>query len=117
MRFEPPSIVRRATALVALLLVCATALPPVIHADMDDLACELGAVPGGGRTALEEHGASSQSTHCDVCHWLQSARACFVVHQRLPQLQPVTASVRVTPESDVAAPGLPRRPSRAPPAA
>lgn len=100
-----------------MVLVCATALPPVLHTDRDDLACEGSALAGDGQPSLRSGGSFDELAHCEVCHWLQSVRACHVVHQRLPRLQPVPSALPMAADLDVAAPGLPRRSPRAPPTA
>lgn len=109
------SLARRAASIVALALVCATALPPVLHPDSDDLACETGTPSGSGQPSIGTGVSADGPAHCEVCHWLQSVRACHVVHQRLPRLQPVPSSLSAAADLDVGAPGLPRRSPRAPP--
>ncbi|HEX7087278.1 MAG TPA: hypothetical protein VF198_13010 [Vicinamibacterales bacterium] len=110
-------LVRRAASVVALVLVCTTALPPVLHTDRDDLACEGSPQAGDDRPSLRSGGSPDELSHCVVCHWLQAARACHVVHQRLPHLQPVPLAPPMAADLAVVAPGLPRRSPRAPPTA
>ena len=115
MRPNANGLVHRLTGLLVLLLLCATALPPTLHGEMDDLACEFGASAGTGAPTLDNGGASGKAAHCEVCHWLQSLRVCQLTNHRLPQPLATVADVAPATSPAVAAPGLPRRPSRAPP--
>jgi hypothetical protein len=115
MRLHANGLAHRLTGLLVLLLLCATALPPTLHGEMDDLACEFGVGADTGAPALDNGGASGKAAHCEVCHWLQSLRVCQLPDHRLPQPLAAVADVAPATSPEVAAPGLPRRPSRAPP--
>lgn len=65
---------RRLAGLLVALLVCATALPPALHADMDDLACEFGAARSAFATHVDANDTHADALHCEVCHWLRSLR-------------------------------------------
>lgn len=65
---------RRLAGVLVALLVCATALPPALHADMDDLACEFGAARSAFATHVDANDTHADALHCEVCHWLRSMR-------------------------------------------
>lgn len=65
---------RRLAGVLVALLVGATALPPALHADMDDLACEFGAARSAYATHVDASDTQADSLHCEVCHWLRSVR-------------------------------------------
>ena len=72
-RFHP--VGRHFAGLLVALLIGATALPPALHADMDDLACDFGAARSARTTHFDANDTHANSLHCEVCHWLRSIRA------------------------------------------
>jgi hypothetical protein len=83
-RFRP--VGRRLAGLLVALLVGATALPPALHADMDDLACEFGAARSGGAAHFDANDTHPTSLHCEVCHWLRSIRVFEATLGATPEL-------------------------------
>lgn len=83
-RFRP--IGRHLAGLLVALLIGATALPPALHADMDDLACEFGAARSAGTTRIDANDTRADSLHCEVCHWLRSIRVFEAALSATPQL-------------------------------
>lgn len=83
-RFHP--VGRRLAGLLIVLLVGATALPPALHADMDDLACEFGAARSARGAHVDANDSHSDSLHCEVCHWLRSIRVFEAVLAATPHL-------------------------------
>ncbi len=77
---------RRLAGLLVALLVGATALPPALHADMDDLACEFGAARSAASIHLDANDTQADSLHCEVCHWLRSVRVFETSLSAAPQL-------------------------------
>ena len=112
-----PAIGRRLAGLLVALLVGATALPPALHADMDDLACEFGAASSAQKTHADANDRQDDSVHCEVCHWLRSIRTFDVSIASAPAFTRTVARVEVvvawTPDSSP----LLIRASRAPPLA
>jgi len=83
-RFRP--VGRRFAGLLVALLIGATALPPALHADMDDLACEFGAARSGRATHVDASDTHARALHCEVCHWLRSIRVFEASRAATPQL-------------------------------
>jgi hypothetical protein len=83
-RFRP--VGRRLAWLLVALLIGATALPPALHADMDDLACEFGAARSARAAHLDANDTHDGSLHCEVCHWLRSIRVFEGALSAAPQL-------------------------------
>lgn len=77
---------RHLAGLLVALLIGATASPPALHADMDDLACEFGAARWAGATHIDANDTHSGSLHCEVCHWLRSVRVFEAALSPTPQL-------------------------------
>ena len=77
---------RRLAGLLVALLIGATALPPALHADMDDLACDFGAARSGRATHFDANDTHANSLHCEVCHWLRSIRVFEAALSATPQL-------------------------------
>src|SRR5688572_2176989 len=77
---------RRFAGLLVALLIGATALPPALHADMDDLACEFGAARSGRATHVEANDTTARALHCEVCHWLRSIRVFEASPVATPQV-------------------------------
>ena len=112
-----PALGRRLAGLLIALLVGATALPPALHADMDDLACEFGAAQSAQATHADANDSQDDSLHCEVCHWLRTIRTFDLALTGAPAF---TATVSTVEAVDVAlpltSPGTIRAP-RAPPLA
>jgi hypothetical protein len=112
-----PALGRRLAGLLIALLVGATALPPALHADMDDLACEFGAAHSARTTHADANDSRDDSLHCEVCHWLRTIRTFDLALTGAPAITSTVSSVEA---SDVALPftstGTIRAP-RAPPLA
>ncbi len=70
-----PRFGRRLAGWLVALLVGATALPPALHADMDDLACQFGAAASARSVHVDANDTRADSLHCEVCHWLRSIRS------------------------------------------
>jgi hypothetical protein len=106
---------RRIAGVLVALLIGATALPPALHADMDDLACEFGAARSARATHVDANDSHPDSLHCEVCHWLRSIRVFETAGIGNPQLVATVDAVVVMASDavtvDVSAPGS----SRAPP--
>jgi hypothetical protein len=94
-----PALGRRLAGLLIALLVGATALPPALHADMDDLACEFGAAQSARTTHADANDRQDASLHCEVCHWLRTIRTFDLALTGAPAI-----SVTVTPIEAVAVP-------------
>ena len=110
-----PAIGRRIAGLLIALLVGANVLPPALHADMDDLACEFGAASSAQRTHADANDSQDNSLHCEVCHWLRSIRVFEATLCATPQL---VATIDVVDPPRVARPVTPAvavRSSRGPP--
>jgi hypothetical protein len=106
---------RRLAGLLVALLVGATALPPALHADMDDLACEFGAARSALGTHVDANDSGAGTLHCEVCHWLRSIRAFETPGVGAPApIAPVDA-VEVPVVAVLATTAVPVRSSRAPP--
>ena len=75
---------RRFAGLLVALLIGATALPPALHADMDDLACEFGAARSARSTHVDANDTHADSLHCEVCHWLRSIRVFETTYAGTP---------------------------------
>jgi hypothetical protein len=91
---------RRFAGPLVALLIGATALPPALHAGMDDLACEFGAARSGRGTQLDASDNHRVPLHCEVCHWLRSIRVFEASRAATPQ---VVATVEVVDPPRVAA--------------
>jgi hypothetical protein len=76
---------RRVAGLLVALLIGATALPPALHAGMDDLACDLGAARSAGVTRVDASDSHRVPLHCEVCHWLRSIRVFEASRAATPQ--------------------------------
>ena len=104
----------RLAALLIALLVGATALPPALHADMDDLACQFGAAQARA-PHVDANDTHADSLHCEVCHWVRSMRAFEIAHVGTPTsiagVEAVVFGPAGVASSSPAAPGT----SRAPP--
>jgi hypothetical protein len=106
---------RHLAGLLVALLVGATALPPALHADMDDLACDFGAARSGRATHFDANDTHPKSLHCEVCHWLRSIRVFEATLSAAPQL---VATIDLVDPPRVARPGsttVAVRSSRGPP--
>ena len=106
---------RHFAGLLVALLIGATALPPALHADMDDLACEFGAARSARTTHFDANDTHANSLHCEVCHWLRSIRVFESTLSAAPQL---VATIDLVDPPGVARPGSPTvavRSSRGPP--
>lgn len=86
MVFTSRPVGRRLAGLLVALLIGATALPPALHADMDDLACEFGAARSGRGTHVDANDTHARALHCEVCHWLRSIRVFEASRAATPQL-------------------------------
>ncbi len=106
---------RRLAGLLVALLIGATALPPALHADMDDLACEFGAARSARATHVDANDSHAGSLHCEVCHWLRSIRVFETAGASNPQLVATVDAVVVTAVDLVAVDVAASRSSRAPP--
>jgi hypothetical protein len=112
-----PAIGRRVAGLLVALLVGANVLPPALHADMDDLACEFGAASSAQKTHADANDSQDDSLHCEVCHWLRSIRAFDVAPAAAPAFTFTIAPIdTVEPGTPDASPVVVRAP-RAPPLA
>ena len=112
-RFRP--VGRRLAGLLIALLIGATALPPALHADMDDLACEFGAARSARATHIDANDSHANPLHCEVCHWLRSIRVFDAALSVTPQLVATIAIVdphRVAPPATAT---VAARSSRGPP--
>lgn len=96
-----PALGRRLAGLLIALLVGATALPPALHADMDDLACEFGAAHSARTTHADANDSQDTSLHCEVCHWLRTIRTFDLVLTGAPA---ITATVSTIEAVDVSLP-------------
>jgi hypothetical protein len=106
---------RHFAGLLVALLIGATALPPALHADMDDLACEFGAARSARTTHFDANDTHANSLHCEVCHWLRSIRVFEATLSAAPQL---VATIDLVDPPRVARPGsttVAVRSSRGPP--
>lgn len=112
-----PAIGRRIAALLVALLVGANVLPPALHADMDDLACEFGAASSAQKTHADANDRQDNSLHCEVCHWLRSIRTFDVAPTAAPAVTLTMATVEVVASGTPDASALIVRASRAPPLA
>jgi hypothetical protein len=112
-----PALGRRLAGLLVALLVGATALPPALHADMDDLACEFGAATSARTTHVDANDTHADSLHCEVCHWLRSIRTFDVATAGLPVLLETVAAVESTQTTPPHVSVIAVRASRAPPLA
>lgn len=110
-------LARRWSGLLTLLLTCASVLPPALHAEMDDLACQVGAAGAGGTVRVDDPAAHDTPLHCEVCHWLRSIRVYSVADKPLPPASIPLEAVEPALFSFVDAPRLTGRASRAPPLA
>ena len=96
-----PALGRRLAGLLVALLVGATALPPALHADMDDLACEFGAAQSARTTHADANDSHDDSLHCEVCHWLRTLRTFDLTLTSAPAVITAVTSVEA---ADVALP-------------
>lgn len=96
-----PALGRRLAGLLIALLVGATALPPALHADMDDLACEFGAAQSARTTHADANDRHDDSLHCEVCHWLRTLRTFDLTLTGAPA---ITAAVAAVDPADVTLP-------------
>lgn len=115
MSFRTSPVGRRLAGLFTALLVGAMALPPALHADMDDLACQFGAA--STRTNVDADDSASGALHCEVCHWLRSIRVFDVAQVDAHLAVATVATVDAPPASRPSASSLVVRASRAPPLA
>jgi hypothetical protein len=106
---------QRLAGLLVVLLIGATALPPALHADMDDLACEFGAARSAGTTHLDANDTHANSLHCEVCHWLRSIRVFDATRSAAPQLVATVDSVDPPRVARPVSPTVAIRSSRGPP--
>jgi hypothetical protein len=106
---------RRFAGLLVALLIGATALPPALHADMDDLACEFGAARSGGNTHLDANDTQDDSLHCEVCHWLRSIRVFETAPAATSAVADEVALVEPPPPVAMATTVVAAGSSRAPP--
>lgn len=106
---------QRLAGLLVVLLIGATALPPALHADMDDLACEFGAARSAGTTHFDANDTHANSLHCEVCHWLRSIRVFDATRSAAPQLVATVDSVDPPRVARPASPTVAIRSSRGPP--
>ena len=106
---------RRVAGLLVALLVCATALPPALHADMDDLACEFGAARSAFATHVDANDTHADALHCEVCHWLRSIRVFEAALATTPQLVATIAKVDPPRVARPATTTVAARSSRGPP--
>lgn len=102
-------------ALLVALLIGATALPPALHADMDDLACEFGAARSARATHVEDNDTQDSSLHCEVCHWLRSIRVFETAPAAASAVAEAVAAVAPPPAVALATAVVTARSSRAPP--
>jgi hypothetical protein len=106
---------RHVAGLLVALLIGATALPPALHAGMDDLACDLGAARSAGVTRVDASDSHRVPLHCEVCHWLRSIRVFEPSRAVTPQLV-VTIGLVDPPQLAALAPAIVAVPSsRGPP--
>lgn len=111
----PVTIGRRLAGLLVAVLIAATALPPALHADMDDLACEFGAARSAQATHADANDTQDDSLHCEVCHWLRSIRAFDVTLAAAPSRIGTVEPVESADAPRWQASALVVRASRAPP--
>jgi hypothetical protein len=112
-----PAIGRRLAGLLIALLVGANVLPPALHADMDDLACEFGAASSAQQTHADANDRQDDSLHCEVCHWLRSIRTFDVALTAAPAFTLTMAAVQFVASGTPDASVVIVRASRAPPTA
>ena len=106
---------RHLAGLLVALLIGATALPPALHADMDDLACDFGAARSGRATHFDANDTHANSLHCEVCHWLRSIRVFEATLSATPQLVSTVDVVDPPRVARLAATAVAVRFSRGPP--
>lgn len=106
---------RRLAASLVVLLIGATALPPALHADMDDLACEFGAARSARATHLDDNDTKDSSLHCEVCHWLRSIRVFETAPAAATTVAEAVATVGPPPAVALTTAVVTARSSRAPP--
>jgi hypothetical protein len=106
---------RRVAGLLVALLVGATALPPALHADMDDLACEFGAARSAQAPHLDANDTQDGSLHCEVCHWLRSIRVFDSAAAPVFRAAQAVAAVEPPPAAALAPAVVSARAARAPP--
>ena len=106
---------RRFSALLVVLLIGAAALPPALHADMDDLACEFGAARSARATHLDDNDTQDRSLHCEVCHWLRSIRVFETAPAAASTVAEAVAAVEPPPAVALTTAAATARSSRAPP--
>ena len=106
---------RRFAGPLVALLIAATALPPALHAGMDDLACEFGAARSGRGTQLEASDNHRVPLHCEVCHWLRSIRVFEAALSVAPQLVATIDVIVPPPVARLATAAVAIRSSRGPP--
>ena len=106
---------RHLAGLLVALLVGATALPPALHADMDDLACDFGAARSARTTHFDANDTHANSLHCEVCHWLRSIRVFEATLSAAPRLVATIDLVDPPRVAQPAATTVAVRSSRGPP--
>jgi hypothetical protein len=106
---------RRLAGLLIALLVGATALPPALHADMDDLACQFGAARSAGAVQIDANDTGDDSVHCEVCHWVRSIRAFHVAIAGTPVPVAIVEAVFAQSPGHAATAYVPAGSCRAPP--
>jgi hypothetical protein len=106
---------RRLAGLLIALLVGATALPPALHAEMDDLACQFGAARSAGAVHIDANDTAADSLHCEVCHWLRSIRAFHVAVAGTPAPVAIVEAVFARSSEGAATALVPAGSCRAPP--
>lgn len=106
---------RRFAGLLIALLVGGTALPPALHADMDDLACEFGAARSARTPHLDADDTQDDSLHCEVCHWLRSLRVFETAPAATSTVAEAVDAVEPPPVIALATVVVTERSSRAPP--
>ncbi len=106
---------RHVAGLLIALLIGATALPPALHADMDDLACDFGAARSGRATHFDASDTHANSLHCEVCHWLRSIRVFEAALSATPQLVATVDVVDPPRVARLGATAVAVRSSRGPP--
>ncbi len=106
---------RRFAGLLVALLIGATALPPALHADMDDLACEFGAARSARSTHVDANDTHADSLHCEVCHWLRSIRVFETTFAGTPVLVATVDAVAQPTVETLVSIAASTQSSRAPP--
>jgi hypothetical protein len=106
---------RRLAGLLVALLIGATALPPALHADMDDLACQFGAARSARATHVDANDTQAGSLHCEVCHWLRSIRVFEAAGASVPTLSSIIDAVNPPSVQAAISADLSLQSSRAPP--